>query len=403
MSVRTPGKCKSSPAGPRPRSVQVPGQFLGYSLQPLRVLQILLDAPPGTFVSLEVFEDVGLTQTDRAILASQVKSGLVKNPLTDKSVELWKTLANWCDAAAKGQVDPSKTIFEIYLARPRRGTLATLLHDAQTSEDARRAIAAARKRFPSAARLKTSATEAATYAVRVFRTDEPTLISLIQGFRITTAERDPLVDLRSRVSAKWVRPESLDLVIQHAHGWIKEHLDRLLLDRKPAVISTDEFNAEMQAFLPRCDFRTMVMGMAGLPSPEQVASQRIRMYVRQLEMIELDDETTLQAINEYLRAAITRTKLSEAGIVHDDSFSEYEEALIAFWRNKQRQNSLMFRQHRPEELGQLLLSDCSLHQQRLQGLEVPAYFTPGSYHALSDDLTIGWHPEYKTKLPRERT
>src|SRR5262249_39859874 len=113
---------------------------------------------------------------------------------------------------------------------------------------------------------------------------------------------------------------------------------------------------------------------------------------------DLDDETILQSINEYLRAAVTRAHLAEKGIVHEDSFTEYQEALITFWRNKKRQNALTHIQHKPEALGQLLLSDCCLHKEKLQGLELPSYFTPGSFHTLADDETIGWHPEYKSKL-----
>lgn len=51
------------------------------------------------------------------------------------------------------------------------------------------------------------------------------------------------------------------------------------------------------------------------------------------------------------------------------------------------------------ERGQLLLADCGTHQQRLQGLEVPAFFTPGSFHALAEEKTVGWHPEYEILLP----
>lgn len=383
------------------RSAQVPAQLFGYSLQATRLLQLLLDAPTGSCVSLEVFEDVGVDQSDGRRVASQVKSGLVKNPLADRSTELWKTLANWCDAIERGDLNPSRTTFEIYVARPRKGRIASLFHDAQSPESVRRAITEARNSFAKNRSPRSGngrPTEASAYANRVFAAQESSLGILIQNFRITTAKRDPLSDLRPAVAAKWVRPESLDLVIDHAHGWIKERLDELLLARMPASIGADEFNREMQAFLPRCDFRTMIMGMAGLPSPEQVAAERIRTYVRQLEIIDLDEETTLQAINEYLRASVTRTKLSEAGIVHDDSFIDYQEALTSFWRNKRRKNSLTFPQHMPEDLGQLLLSDCCLHQQRLQGLELPAYFTPGSFHALADDETVGWHPEYQTKL-----
>jgi hypothetical protein len=361
----------------------------------------LLDAPVDSFVTLEVFEDVGLETSDGQRTASQVKTGLVKNPLADRSPELWKTLANWCDAIEQAELDPAKTIFEIYVAKPQKGRIATLFHDARSANDAKAAIVEAQKFFAKKTRrsgVAAKETEAESYANRALRFDGPALEMLIQNFRVTTAKRNPLADLRPAVAAKWIRPESVDLVIQHAHGWIKERLDGLLLAQMPATIGANDFNREILAFLPRCDFRTMVTSMAGLPSAEQIAAEKAKIYVQQLEIVDLDDDAILQSINEYLRASVTRTKLAEQGIVHEDSFVEYQEALMAFWRNKKRQNALTHTQHKPEGLGQLLFSDCCLHKEKLQGLEMPAYFTPGSFHALADDRTIGWHPDYQVKL-----
>jgi hypothetical protein len=36
---------------------------------------------------------------------------------------------------------------------------------------------------------------------------------------------------------------------------------------------------------------------------------------------------------------------------------------------------------------------------RLQGMDVPAYFVPGSFHTLADALRVGWHPKYREVLP----
>ena len=379
------------------RSPHVPAQALGYFTQPIRLLQLLLTAPADSYVSLEVFEDVGLEVSGGNKIASQVKAADAKNPLADKSPEFWKTLANWCDAIDRGELEPKRAIFEIYVTKPRKGKIASLFHEAQSLDQATAAIATARTLFGKPRRGALGApTGAETYATKVF--DHRALPSLIEGFRITASRMNPLADLRPLVADKWVRPESFELVIQHAHGWLKEKIDSLLLAKKPAVISANEFHSEMLTYLPRCDFRTMVSSMAGMPSREQVAAERVRTYVQQLEIIELDEESTLHSINEYLRASVTRTKLAEQCIVHDESFTEYEEALTAFWRNKKRHNALVYPQHTPQDLGQLLLSDCCLHQQKLQGLEMPPYFTPGSYHALADERTVGWHPEYQTKL-----
>jgi len=403
IDLREDTKRNSSLTGTGPRkkkSSHVPAQALGYLIQPIRLLQLLLDAPPDSSVTLEVFEDVGLQTSDGYKTASQVKTGLVKNPLADRSPEWWKTLANWCDAIENRELDPARTVFEIYVAKYQKGKLATLFNDARSAQDVKAALAEVQKRFAKKSSRSGAGkrTETEPYVSRVLRFDVTALEMLIRNFRITTAKRNPLADLRPAVASKWIRPESVELVIQHAHGWIKERLDGLLLEQKPAIVNANEFHREMLAFLPRCDFRTMVTSMAGLPSSEQVEAEKAKIYVRQLEIVDLDDDTILQSINEYLRASVTRTKLAEQGIVHEDSFGEYQEALIAFWRNKKRHNALTHTQHKPESLGQLLLSDCCLYKEQLQGLELPAYFTPGSFHALADDETIGWHPDYQAKL-----
>jgi hypothetical protein len=343
------------------KSSHVPAQALGYLIQPIRLLQILLDAPADSCVTLEVFEDVGLETNNGQKIASQVKTGLVKNPLADRSAQFWKTLANWCDAIKRSELNPEKTVFEIYLARPRKGRIATLFSKAISLEEARNALDRARQCFPkhcSGKRAKQAPTEAELYAQRVLGFNQSALTTLIQNFRITIATRNPLADLRPALAAKWIRPENVDLVIQHAPGWIKERLDGLLLAQKPASICANDFNREILSFLPRCDFRIMVTSMAGLPSAEEIAAEKVRTYVRQLEIIDLDEETTLHSINEYLRASVTRSKLAEQGIVHRDSFTECQEALTTFWRNKKRQNALTHAQRSPEDLGQLLFSDC---------------------------------------------
>ena len=264
----------------RRKTSHVPAQALGYLIQPIRLLQLLLDAPADSFVTLEVFEDVGLEISSGKKLASQVKTGLVKNPLTDKSPELWKTFANWCDAITRNEFDPEKTVFEIYVAKPRKGKIASLFNEARSLNEVQIALATARKCYQkegAGARARRTPTEAEQFAERVLSFNERKLIPLIQNFRITTAIRNPLADLRPAVALKWIRPESAELVIQHAHGWIKEKLDGLLLAKKPASISSNEFNREILSFLPRLDFRIMVTSMAGLPSPEEVEAEKARL------------------------------------------------------------------------------------------------------------------------------
>src|SRR4051812_4208967 len=105
------------------RSTQVPGQFLGYSLQTTRATMRLLQVPAGSFVSVEVLDDVAIASPGRKTTLEQTKSATSGNPISDRSVELWKTLANWVRAAESGQLDCGRTILELFVSRQRQGKL----------------------------------------------------------------------------------------------------------------------------------------------------------------------------------------------------------------------------------------------------------------------------------------
>ncbi|MEI9814245.1 MAG: ABC-three component system protein [Acidobacteriota bacterium] len=280
-----------------------------------------------------------------------------------------------------------------------------LFHSAKTEDEAKAALDRARDVLwgapPKYPQKKNLSETIAPYVNHVLDLSSENTVAIIQRFQLSVAAIDPLRDLRPRVKAKWVRPESVELVIKHAHGWIKEKLDGLLLEGKAAVLDVDEFNAEISAYLPRVDFRQILTAIAGRLelTDDTIAAEQLRTYVRQLELIEYSEEDVMEAINNFLRASAERSAWSEAGIVHDDSFDEYEASLTTYWKNKRAVQRVIHKSLSCVERGQLLLADCALHQQKLQGLEVPAFFTPGSFHALAEEKTVGWHPDYEALLP----
>ena len=386
------------------KSAQVPGQLFGYSLQPIRLLSLALDAAEGATLSLEVFEDVGTVTEAGDTLASQTKSALETNPVSDKAIDLWKTFSNWKTAIGSGQINLATTKFEIYLAKRRTGKLVQIFHDAQTEEAANAALGHARDLLWGAApgypKKEKLSEGLAPYVNHILEAPTDVAVGIIQRFSLSVAAKDPLRDLRPKVDKKWVRPESVDAVIQHAHGWIKERMDGLILAGKPAALNVDEFNDEMRSFLPRVDFQHILAAIAGRLelTEDTLAAEQLRTYVQQLQLIEGSDEDVFEAINHFLRAAAERSAWSKQGLVHEKSFDEYEEALISAWKNKRSLHNITHKDHSAIDRGKLLLADCGLHHQKLQGLEPPPFFTPGSFHALAEDQTVGWHPEYKKLL-----
>src|ERR1700742_109451 len=98
----------------RPKT-SVPGQYLGYALQPVRLCYHLFDAPAGALASLEFLDDVAVHYADGVHLLEQSKSALSGNPAANRSPELWKALGNWADLCISGKVNASTSIFRYYV------------------------------------------------------------------------------------------------------------------------------------------------------------------------------------------------------------------------------------------------------------------------------------------------
>ena len=183
-----------------------------------------------------------------------------------------------------------------------------------------------------------------------------------------------------------------------ALGWIKSQTDSLLEQGLQAAVEYDDFKSTVIGFVRKCSAREILVSWASRPTAEAVKADLLRTYVRQIELIECDDDEKFHAINDFLRACVDRTNWSKAGMVHPSSFDEFAEALTVFWWNRREQNELVHKRRNQVERGKLLYLDCGSHRARLEGLEVPDDFTPGSFHALADAEEVGWHPEYQKEL-----
>src|SRR5208283_5807945 len=159
-----------------PSKSQVPGQLLGYGLQYSRMLSLLLESDGDAVVSLEVFEDVGV-EGDGGTLASQTKSSITKNPVSNGAEPFWKTLRNWLDAIRTGQLLLNETVFELYVFGEYEGEICTCFSNAQSESEANEALSKARKLLSAGGKALPE------HIAAVLNGDQPVLVELIRRFR----------------------------------------------------------------------------------------------------------------------------------------------------------------------------------------------------------------------------
>lgn len=341
-----------------------------------------------------MFEDVSSHRSDGTVAAEQTKSYRSSNPLTDRAVELWKSLRNWTDAVSNGTLNPACTVFVLLAPNAKPGELAQLLTSADNSES----IAAVIDKITTFSREAGSA-EWLDHAKVVAATDRTLLGAIIENFAVDAPVGSPAKTLPPLLKAKLISADVVDDVLNWAHGWIKTAIDALLEAGQPAKVSYTEFHGAMLEFVKLHDRLVVLRSYAGTPNVADVNDHlAFRCYVRQLRIIELDHIDVLEAVNDYLRSSVDRTEWARRGFVTESSLDEFERELEITWRNKKRRVMLGESAASPQQQGQLLYADCMDHTLALDGLPTPPAFLRGSMHSIADDCKMGWHPEYAKLL-----
>jgi hypothetical protein len=379
-----------------------PGVQYGFSVQTSRLLAYLLRAERGQAVSLEYIDDVAV-EAQKGVTAEQIKSGLAHNPVADRSVGLWKTLRNWIEAIRAGALK-HRVSFVLYVAQPHTGDVVSAMSAVTTVEGALALIAHLRELFWGAApdyKDKASLPEGlAKYVNVVLEARDEILTEMIINFRLEQGSGSPNDDLIPLLRNKAISETNLELILQKLLGWLKRRTDKSIEQGLPAVITWEVFNKELTACAQKFDRPGGFLPATEADiSPSDIEREiRERTYIRQLQLIDAQEDVLVTAVNEFLRAAADRTNWSERGDVHESSFQEFQTELKRAWENHRNLAAVEFA-GRPEiDIGKLLFGRCMGLSVRLQGMDVPSHFGPGSYHALADELVVGWHPSYRLRL-----
>ncbi len=206
--------------------------------------------------------------------------------------------------------------------------------------------------------------------------------------------------MRPQFREKAIGDSAVENVLQHILGWAKREIDKLIEQRRPAIISWADFHKQLVAAAKKFDRTDTVLQATAteITQADVERELRNRIYVRQLQLLNVTDPDLVRAVNDYLRAATDRTTWGERGDVLEPSFEEFEDRLERAWESQRKLVPIELPGRADEELGQALLARCTQLQARLQGMEVPTHFVPGSYHALAEELAVGWHPRFAELL-----
>nr|WP_278423164.1 ABC-three component system protein [Brucella anthropi] len=372
----------------------VPGQYLGYGLQPVRLCYHLMSVANGCRVSLELFDDIAIHDASGGVGFEQSKSSLTGNPASDRSAELWKTLSNW--ASLPTSLFNSATVFRFYVTPVKVGNLVRDLHDANDETKAALLL----KKFKTKTFRGKKGVGVEPLINKFLDAGDDICLKVIRQFELQT-EEDPVDPIRGKLLAT-LPEESLDQFCAAAIGMAKTEVDSLIRKKKIPILDSGAFRQKLRAFIRKHDFSKLLASTTGVPGPNQIADVLSRQptFVRQLAAIEVSETLMTTAVSDFLRTIADKVTWADNGSIVDSSLEELDQSLIRHHTLTSDELADTHGHLVPTHRGRQLYRRCAELQMPLEGQTLPSYFVAGDYNCLADERKVGWHPDHLSLFPK---
>ena len=357
---------------------------------------------PDFLVSVETLDDVtfetaGGNPTD-LLQTKHHRKGSAS--LTDASPDLWKTLRIWFEGHASGQIPMTANLCLVTTSAAPDCTAASRLRAAT------RDLAAAQNALDATAATSTNQTNMSAYAVYLKATPAERTAILS---KITIVDAAPTVadlDGELRQEVYWAAgKEHHAAFLDRLEGWWLRRILLQLTDAPQDRVGSVELEAQMS------DLREQFKQEA-LPIDEDLreftlddatkAAHEDSTFVRQLEIIKAGKRRIAAAIRDYYRAFEQRSRWIRDDLVVGLDLHEYEKRLCEEWE-------LVFEAMR-DDVGDTATDEAQEQAARsvlawAERTTIPIrpsvtepFVSRGSLHMLSDEVRIGWHPEFRARL-----
>ena len=186
-------------------------------------------------------------------------------------------------------------------------------------------------------------------------------------------------------------------------GWIDIKVTKMVEAGQPITISLEDYQKQLRALYREHNQKHSLMTYSVEPSNQEIEQefQKKRVYIEQLDIIDCDYTEKVEAINDYLRAAIDRATWAENGDISMQSIKTYESNLKRTWKLQKRIVMLEKKNESSENQGKMIYYKCQDKNVEMDSVYVPDFFKNGCYHALANALEIGWHPQYWKLIKEE--
>ena len=357
-----------------------------------------VDDPEQFNISIETLDDVAFDKEGSAIELHQTKFHGSPGNLTDRSADIWKTIRVWIEAIKNDDTILGRTTLTLVTTQSLPANTIAYYLSAESGRDTAKAL-----ELMLNISTEDNATNKKGYTA--FQSLSEVQKKAFLNDIYVVGKSDNLMQIRSKIR-RYVRqsvtPECVDAFVERIEGvwftWCIEALSQ----NSAGVINMGVFQDFVDKIRPEYTITNLPAEFTDVLPDILKIDQDTRNFVQQLRLFTDHKKMTEQAIVNYFRAFEQRTKWVSDGLLEPGELSKYDRRLSEQWEEHQSFLELMSDIVTEQDKRRY---SAELYQKCLQNGVVPirsdfleAYVAKGSYHILSDQLKIGWHPDYLKML-----
>lgn len=375
--------------------------MLGYIYQVRFALYLSLKklsdlADPEQFnVSIEKFDDIAFDSDGSPEELLQTKFHGDEGNLTDRSPDIWKTIRVWVESIKSGEISLGNIILSLVTTQVViEGSLASLL-----GVGPKRDIDEAQKIMSGICEESNNKNDKGYKAFKSLSDAEQN--SLLSAIYVVGKSED-LVQIRENmkpIARQSVPVQAVDSFLDRIEGsWFKWVVEAL--SKTPSgAINLGVLQELVENIRPEYSLTNLPAEYVdALPDAMDVDND-MRIFVKQMRLFNAPKKLIELAITNYYRAFEQRNKWAGDGLLNPGEISGFDRKLYEKWCEQQ---AFMEMQETLDTEEAKRAYSAKLYQYCQQQGVVPIrpdfveeYLYKGSYHLLSDDLQIGWHPEFE--------
>lgn len=380
---------------------QASAQMLGYLYQVRCALDLLLsDANEMLSICVEKFDDVAFSNNGESPSALiQTKHHINGHgDLSDKSVDLWRTIKIWIDHVSTHGLDNVKFIIITTASAPENSAASLLRSE---NRDTARAF----ELLKQACEHSDNKSNASFYNAFNELSSE-TMLKILDDAIIVDNSAN-IIDVVEKIKhciRYSTRPEFNDKVFERIEGWWFGKVIEALSSVTPIFVSQGEVRSKICDIaaeylpdnLPIDAYFSESVDIGSFPRNERV-------FCEQLRLIAVKEKRITMAIRDYYRAFTQRSKWIQDDLLYIDELDKYERRLIDEWEHlfAQMDDELdtYSDEIKKQEAGRNLYNQIEQNTDiRIRRLCSDSFVMRGSYHILANLFRVGWHMEFEQKL-----